>query len=59
MQEQQQSQQRSKQLFLGLTAFERHKRLLNECITLYGGSLPTVSSQLEKTDYDVLQEQHR
>lgn len=55
----QKQQQGSKQLFLGLSAFERHKKLLHEAITLYGGSLPTVSSQLQKTDHDVLHEQHR
>lgn len=43
----------------GLTAFERHKRLLREAEALYGGTLPTEQPQTVKTDHDTLRENYR
>ncbi len=43
----------------GLTAFERHKRLLREAEALYGGKLPTEQPLTVKTDQDTLRETYR
>jgi len=45
--------------FQGLTAFERHKRLLREAEALYGGTLPTEQPLSVKTDHDTLRENYR
>lgn len=45
----------------GLTAFERHKKLLREYEALYGGQSNSIDIGLKavKTDEDTLKEQHR
>jgi len=46
--------------FLGLTAYDRHKRLMAEYVKFYGGKLPAPAEQPTlKTDYDILREQYR
>ena len=45
--------------FQGLTAFERHKRLLREAEALYGGKLPSEQPVTVKTDQDTLRESYR
>ncbi len=46
--------------FLGLTAYDRHKRLMAEYVNFYGGKLPAPAQQSTlKTDYDILREQYR
>ena len=46
--------------FLGLTAYDRHKRLMAEYVNFYGGKLPGPAQQPTlKTDYDILREQYR
>eukprot|EP01137_Pigoraptor_chileana_P030742 Opistho-2@17653 len=52
-----------KSRFLELDAFSRHKKLVNDYISYYGGSLkdfaaPGTAAANVKTDYDVLVEQH-
>ncbi|EIE22911.1 hypothetical protein COCSUDRAFT_8481, partial [Coccomyxa subellipsoidea C-169] len=45
---------------LGLTAYDRHKRLMAEYVNFYGGKLPAPAQQPTlKTDYDILREQYR
>ena len=51
-----QAQQR--QRLLGLTAWERHKKLMQEYHTYYNGRLPEQPRTL-KTDLDSLVEKHR
>eukprot|EP01137_Pigoraptor_chileana_P030741 Opistho-2@17652 len=53
-----------KSRFLELDAFSRHKKLVNDYISYYGGSLkdfaaPGTAAANVKTDYDVLVEQHK
>ena len=44
----------------GLTAFERHKRLLREYESYYGGKeLAPQQQQPVKSDFDTLKEQYR
>lgn len=46
--------------FLGLTAYDRHKRLMAEFVKFYGGKLPAPAElPTLKTDYDILREQYR
>lgn len=54
------AQQQHKRQFLGLTAYDRHKRLMAEYVNFYGGKMPAPAEQpTMKTDYDVLREQYR
>jgi hypothetical protein len=49
-----------RQQLLGLTAFERHKRLMADWVQFYGGSVPEQAPLLAtRTDHDVLREQYR
>lgn len=48
-----------RQQLLGLTAFERHKRLMADYVRYYGGRQPAPSQPTAKSDYDVLREQYR
>lgn len=49
------------QPFLATDAFSRHKKLINDYLRYYGGSMEHFrrSSANDKTDYDVIQEHHR
>ncbi|BDA50345.1 Protein FRA10AC1 homolog [Coccomyxa sp. Obi] len=54
------AQQQHRRQFLGLTAYDRHKRLMAEYVNFYGGRMPAPAEQpTVKTDYDVLREQYR
>lgn len=54
------AQQQHRRQFLGLTAYDRHKRLIAEYVNFYGGKLPAPAEQPTlKTDYDILREQYR
>ncbi len=54
------AQQQHRRQFLGLTAYDRHKRLIAEYVGFYGGKMPAPAEQpTVKTDYDVLREQYR
>ncbi|XP_033359572.1 protein FRA10AC1 [Bombus vosnesenskii] len=44
-----------------LSAYDRHKKLINDYFTLYGGSVSSLKrdTSRDKTDYDVIRENHR
>ncbi|KAK9301690.1 hypothetical protein QLX08_006095 [Tetragonisca angustula] len=44
-----------------LSAYDRHKKLINDYFTLYGGSVSSLKrdTSRDKTDYDVIKENHR
>jgi hypothetical protein len=42
----------------GLNAWDRHKRLIHDMMTYYGGKLPEVSHTI-KSDHEVLRETYR
>ncbi|KAG6795170.1 protein FRA10AC1 [Apis mellifera caucasica] len=44
-----------------LSAYDRHKKLINDYFTLYGGSVSSLErdTSRDKTDYDVIKENHR
>ncbi|OAD59882.1 Protein FRA10AC1 like protein [Eufriesea mexicana] len=44
-----------------LSAYDRHKKLINDYFTLYGGSISSLKrdTSRDKTDYDVIRENHR
>ncbi|PBC25062.1 hypothetical protein APICC_02520 [Apis cerana cerana] len=44
-----------------LSAYDRHKKLINDYFTLYGGSVSSLERvrSRDKTDYDVIKENHR
>ncbi|XP_076758565.1 protein FRA10AC1 homolog [Xylocopa sonorina] len=44
-----------------LSAYDRHKKLINDYFTLYGGSMTSLKrdTSRDKTDYDVIRENHR
>ena len=50
--------QQQRQDLLGLSAFDRHKKLLAEYMAYYGGKLPPPQQTL-KTDYDALRDKYR
>ncbi|XP_076241647.1 protein FRA10AC1 homolog [Calliopsis andreniformis] len=43
------------------SAYDRHKKLINDYLTLYGGSVVSLKrdTSRDKTDYDVIKENHR
>lgn len=44
-----------------LSAYDRHKKLINDYFTLYGGTVSSLrrDTSRDKTDYDVIKENHR
>ncbi|CAK9808116.1 Protein FRA10AC1 homolog [Anthophora quadrimaculata] len=44
-----------------LSAYDRHKKLINDYFTLYGGSVTSLkrNTSRDKTDYDVIRENHK
>ena len=49
-----------RQALLGMTAFERHKRLMADYVRFYGGKAPEQAPLLAThTDHDILREQYR
>lgn len=44
-----------------LSAYDRHKKLINDYFTLYGGSVSSLKrdTSRDKTDYDVIRENHK
>ncbi|KZC05991.1 PREDICTED: protein FRA10AC1 [Dufourea novaeangliae] len=44
-----------------LSAYDRHKKLINDYLTLHGGSITSLKrdTSRDKTDYDVIKENHR
>ncbi|XP_029044413.1 protein FRA10AC1 homolog [Osmia bicornis bicornis] len=44
-----------------LSAYDRHKKLINDYLTIHGGSLSSLKrdTSRDKTDYDVIKENHR
>ncbi len=56
-------QQYHRQQLLGLSAYDRHKRLMHDLQAYYGGTLPAAAVQeqgeLPKTDFDILRENYR
>ncbi|XP_017891553.1 protein FRA10AC1 [Ceratina calcarata] len=42
-----------------LSAYDRHKKLINDYFTLYGGTSLRRDTSRDKTDYDVIKENHR
>ncbi|XP_031842848.1 protein FRA10AC1 homolog [Nomia melanderi] len=44
-----------------LSAYDRHKKLINDYLTLYGGSISSLKrdTSRDKTDYDVIKENHK
>lgn len=49
----------SRRQLLGMTAFERHKRLMADYVHFYGGRPQPQSLTAAKTDYDILKEHYR
>lgn len=43
----------------GLSAHERHQKLMHDYVQYYGGKLPEPAAVTTKTDFQVLQENHR
>ncbi|XP_076651392.1 protein FRA10AC1 homolog [Halictus rubicundus] len=44
-----------------LSAYDRHKKLINDYLTLHGGSISSIKrdTSRDKTDYDVIKENHK
>ena len=42
-----------------LSAFDRHKRLMQEYVSYYGGHAPSAEQPTVKTDYETLKESYR
>ena len=49
-----------RQQLLGMTAFDRHKRLIADYVNFYGGRAPEPPPVVAtRTDHDILREQYR
>ncbi|KAL4855321.1 hypothetical protein ACK3TF_004070 [Chlorella vulgaris] len=54
------SRQQQRQQFMGMNAFDRHKKMVHDLITYYGGKLPQAGQTApQKSDFDILVENFR
>ncbi|KAL4444099.1 hypothetical protein ABPG75_011836 [Micractinium tetrahymenae] len=54
------ARQRQRQQFLGISAFDRHKKLVHDLVAYYGAQLPAGGQAgPQKTDFDILRENFR
>lgn len=49
----------SRNSLLGMNAYDRHKKFINDYVIHYGRQTAYLPKQKEKTDYDVLREEYR
>lgn len=54
------SRQQQRQQFMGMNAYDRHKKMVHDLITYYGGKLPQAGQTApQKSDFDILVENFR